>query len=137
MTNKLKWRLPKLPTSTEVIELVKNKLISEEEAKEILFSEETEVAVTEQALKSEIKFLRELVDKLSSKSQIVETIKYIEKPYYTNGWYQPYQVWCDSALTTKSLSGTAYLGNNSSSALSTNVIYTSALSDNLSDVNTF
>ena len=135
MTNKLKWRLTKLPTSTEVIELVKNKLISEEEAKEILFSEETEVVITEESLKSEIKFLRELVDKLSSKSQIVETIKYIEKPYYTNGWYQPYQVWCGSALTTKSSSGTTYLSAGGSNALSVNAMYTSA--SNLSDVSTF
>ena len=127
MTNKLKWRLTKLPTSTEVIELVKNKLISEEEAKEILFSEETEVVITEEALKSEIKFLRELVDKLSSKSQIVETIKYIEKPYNGNGWYRPYQFWCGN-LTSTTLGG---------SNVAFNAISTSASSNSLSDISTF
>jgi len=136
MTNKLKWRLTKLPTSTEVIELVKNKLISEEEAKEILFSEETEVVITEEALKSEIKFLRELVDKLSSKSQIVETIKYIEKPYNGNGWYRPYQFWCGTNLTTTTLSGTTSSNTGGSSVLA-NAVYATGLSNSFRDVSTF
>ena len=137
MTKQLKWRLGKLPTSDEVLKLVNDKIITKEEAREILFNEEEQMEVSEESLKSEIKFLRELVDKLSDKSQIIETIKYIEKPYYNNNWYQPYQVWCGSALTTSGSSGKAYLSVNSSSALSTNTTYTSALSENLSDVSTF
>jgi hypothetical protein len=39
MTNKLVWRLSKLPTPSELTELVKEKIITQEEAKEILFSE--------------------------------------------------------------------------------------------------
>ena len=95
--NKLKWRLGKLPTSEEVIELVKHKLITNEEAKEILFNLEEDEVVEKEALEAEIKFLRQLVERLStSRTQIVETIKYVEKPYYKWEWHKPYEVWCNA-----------------------------------------
>ena len=96
MTKKLKWRLSKLPTPDEVRELVKDKILTNEEAREILFSEEVESKKSADDLKQEIKFLKELVEKLSNnnRSQIIETIRYIEKPYYHWNWYQPYQMWC-------------------------------------------
>ena len=90
MTKKLVWRLGKLPSPDEVRELVKDKIITQEEAREILFSQETEEDRDKGSLKEEIKFLRELVQKLSNRSTIIETIKYIEKPYTNLGWYQPY-----------------------------------------------
>ncbi len=98
MTKKLKWRLSKLPTPDEVRELVKDKILTNEEAREILFSEEVESEKSVDDLKQEIKFLKELVEKLSNnnRSQIIETIRYIEKPYYHWNWYQPYQYWCSS-----------------------------------------
>lgn len=40
MTNKLKWRLSRLPEAQEVAQLVKDKIITIEEARQILFSEE-------------------------------------------------------------------------------------------------
>jgi len=125
MKNKtLKWRLSKLPTSEEVISLVKDKIITQEEAREILFSQETEEDRDEESLKSEIKFLRELVDRLSTKNLIVETIRYIEKPYTKWGWYKPYEVWC----------GPSNSGN--ITYLSDNTIYSSITSSNsLSDLN--
>lgn len=91
---KLVWRLSKLPTVDELLSLVNNKLITQEEAKEILFNQETQGDRDQDSLKTEIKFLRELVEKLSQKSaQIIETIKYIETPYIKYPWYKPYDNW--------------------------------------------
>ena len=93
---KLKWRLSKLPTSDEVIRLLNEKLITKEEAKEILFTTESVEDRDKDSLQSEIKFLRELVEKLSEgkSDRIIETIRYVEKPYYRYGWYDPYKFYC-------------------------------------------
>lgn len=114
MTNKLKWRLGKLPTSDEVLKLVNDKVISKEEARDILFKEELENEVSKTDLESEIKFLRELVEKLSNgnRNVIVETIKYVEKPYCQWNWYKPYAVWTGSINDNVMLcSGTNQLNN--------------------------
>ena len=42
MTSQLKWRLSKLPTVDELLKLVSDKIITQDEAKEILFNKETE-----------------------------------------------------------------------------------------------
>lgn len=98
MTKKevLKWRLSEKPTAASVIDLINSGVITKEEGKEILFNAETEEDRDKKSLESEIKFLRELVDKLAKNntSTIVETIRYIEKPYIQYYWYQPYQNWC-------------------------------------------
>lgn len=95
MKKNLKWRLSSLPTPSELQGLVKDKIITQYEARDILFKEETEEDQDKKSLESEIKFLRELVEKLSNgNTQIIETIKYIEKPYYKHGWYAPYATWC-------------------------------------------
>lgn len=119
---KLVWRLTKLPTTEELRELVKDKIISQEEAREILFSEQE--TRDEESLKSEIKFLRELVDKISDKQTVIQQIGYIQKPYYTYDWYKPYTTWCDAGTTT--LCGTS--GNT--------VTYLST-SSSISDINNF
>ena len=94
MEKKLNWRLGKLPSPDEVRELVKDKIITQDEAREILFSEQEETERDIKSLESEIKFLRELVDKLSKNSStIVETIRYIEEPYVKYPWYGQYQYW--------------------------------------------
>jgi uncharacterized coiled-coil DUF342 family protein len=92
------WRLGKLPTPEEVINLVKDKIITQEEAREILFNTRTIEGRDKKSLEDEIKFLRELVETLSqSKSlEIVEKIKYIEKPYYDYRWYKQYDNWTDN-----------------------------------------
>lgn len=93
MTTKLKWRLSKLPSVEELRDLVKDKVISNEEAREVLFTSETDEDRDKKGLEGEIKFLRELVEKLSERTKIVETIKTIEHNYQSNPWYQPYYTW--------------------------------------------
>ena len=95
MTKTLQWRLKNLPSTEELRDLVKDKLITVDEARKILFSENTEEDRDKKSLESEIKFLRELVDKLSkSNSTIVETIRYVEHPYIKYPWYGQYNTWC-------------------------------------------
>ena len=114
----LKWRLGKLPTPEEVLKLVNDKLITKEEARDILFNEETEQEVKDSDLKSEIKFLREIIEKLSEKKTIVETIKVIENHYDKYDWYRPYHYWVSPNSIT-------YCGSSSvgGSAGTTNALY--------------
>ncbi len=127
MTKQLKWRLGKLPTPDEVLKLVNDKLITKEEARDILFNEVDESKRDEESLKEEIKFLRELVAKLSNQSKIVETIRYIEKPYYNYGWYAPYVTYCSN---TASLTGGNFTLTSATSG-TTNANYTGLTSDSL------
>ena len=101
MTKILKWRLSKLPGVEELRDLIKDGVITKDEAREILFNQEDEITREKKDLESEIKFLRELVQKLSSnRSQvIVETIREIEVPYKKYPWYNPYVIWCSSPNT--------------------------------------
>lgn len=104
MTNKEKlvWRLSKLPSVEEILNLVKDKIITQEEAKEILFSLENQKERDIESFKSEIKFLRELVEKLSEnkKSIIVDVIKIVDYPYRRFSWYQPYINWTLNPTST-------------------------------------
>ena len=109
MTTKLKWRLGKLPTPLEVQGLVNDKIITKEEAREILFNQETEEDSAKlDSLKSEIKFLRELVEKLTahSSSRIIEVIKEVYRPYEHWPWYRPYYTWCSNAGSQDLSAGT-------------------------------
>lgn len=94
--NILKWRLTKLPTAEELLKLVEAKIITHEEAKEVLFSEETQEERDEKDLKEEIKFLRDLVEELSQnqRTRVVEVIREVAVPYRKDPWYRPYDVWC-------------------------------------------
>lgn len=124
MTTQLKWRLSKLPTVDELLKLVSDKIITQEEAKEILFNKETEKERDIESYKQEIKFLRDLVDSLSknNRSNLLTEIRYIEKPYSDYYWYKPYQVLCNAvssgfsgnvsnALDSVMTTGTVYLSN--------------------------
>jgi len=110
---KLTWRLSKLPTIQELLDLVKDKVITQEEAKEVLFNKTDELVGSQdvglkeenESLKSEIKFLRELVNKLSNRNQIITTIKEIEKPYQPWPWYDPYIKWCNTDSSSQTLCG--------------------------------
>ena len=160
MTNTLKWRLGKFPTPDEVLRLLNEKLITKEEARDILFNQETEEDIKKADLEQEIKFLRDVVQKLSSnKTKIVEVIREVQKPYYQWGWYQPYTVWCGttggasgSLLTTTgdstytyatALGSTAQTAGLASSSISgsnaVNAFYTSTSDapSNFSDIKTF
>lgn len=102
MTKKtnLKWRLSKLPTPDELRELVKDKIVTQEEAREILFSQEEVEERDKESLEAEIKFLRETIQQLASRDKIVETIRIIEKPYKTFEWYKPYAYWSQAVPLT-------------------------------------
>ena len=93
---KLVWRLKEQPTSESLRELVKDKILTNEDAREILFSSEIVEERDSESLRNEIKFLRDLVEKLSqNRSQIVEIIKEVRNPIYIRDhWYKPYEVWC-------------------------------------------
>ena len=131
MTKKtLKWRLGSLPSVEELRQLVKDKIITQDEAREILFNESE--GRDEESLKEEIKFLRELVEKLSDGkvSRIVEVIK--EVPVYKERWYKPYEIWCsasDSLITTDS-SSLAYTTSSADATLTTTT-------GSFTDINTF
>ena len=80
---KIVWRLKEQPTAESLQGLVERNILTKEEAREILFSSEEAEDRDKKSLESEIKFLRELVEKLSNdKSRIVEIIREAEKPIY-------------------------------------------------------
>ena len=126
---KLVWRLSRLPEAHEIIALIANKVITQEEAREILFSSKTEEERDGESLKSEIKFLRELVEKLSgSRDRIIEVIKEIKVPYYQHHWYKPYSIWgndialCDNTSTATSGAHTLNgIASNTSNASFSNI----------------
>lgn len=138
MKNKLIWRLGKLPTVEDLLKLVNDRVISKEEMRDVLFNSETKEEVDKKSLEGEIKFLRELVTKLSTKSQIIETVRTIQPTYITQPWYSPYVTWCSTATagttgsytTTTAMDGcstTSYtIANGSGSAGGTNCFYTNS-----------
>lgn len=120
MTKKLTWRLSKLPTVEELLQLVKDKVITQKEANEILLKEKDEEEVADvNALREEIKFLKKLVENLSKNNNttIIREIERIQVPYIHHPWYRPYEYWCtgSAAITTNAVSsggasGTANAG---------------------------
>lgn len=134
---KLIWRLGSRPTVAEVRELVSDKIISPEEAREILFSSETEEDRDKKSLEAEIKFLRQLVEKLSeSRTQIVEKIRDVYIPYKKYDWYQPYYTW---TTVGNSATGVANLAANTQSLLSAGAgtQLAQVQTSNFSDIKTF
>ncbi len=125
---KLTWRLSKLPTVEELQNLVKDKIITQEEAREILFTSEEDRSKKD--LETEIEFLRKIIDKLSDNkfTKIVEVIRDVKPIYIQQPWYQPYYTWCsttagNTAYVNGSLtatSGTATLTTTGSN----NAVYT-------------
>ena len=107
MTKELKWRLGKLPTPQEVSTLINDKVITKDEARDILFRTEDIEEKSNEDLKSEIKFLKEVIEKLSNHqySRIVEVIKEVRVPYYTQPWYGPYNGWTTFTCGSNSTSG--------------------------------
>lgn len=92
MTNKLNWRLKDLPDAAGVAELVDTKVITPEEARELLFSDKPDETRKVKELEEEVKFLRELCDKLAAKSNGWTTIvrEYHDyRPRYPQ-WYASY-----------------------------------------------
>jgi hypothetical protein len=71
---KLVWRLGERPTSEELRNLISDEIISKEEARKILFNEETQEDRDKKSLEEEIKFLRKLVEKLSNSRQTIKEV---------------------------------------------------------------
>lgn len=91
-TTKLNWRLKELPDAVDVAELVDKKVITPEEARELLFNDSKDDSTKIKELEEEIKFLRELCDKLAAKSNGWTTIvkEYHDyRPHYPQ-WYATY-----------------------------------------------
>lgn len=149
MTTKLKWRLGKLPSPEEVMKLTNDKIITKDEAREILFTSETDEERDKKSLESEIKFLRDLVDRLSDRSKIISMIHSIQPIYISQPWYHYYGSWCggcvDTYMTTASVNdGSTFLCANSSTltapASQTSSLYCdfdTTTAGNFSEIKTF
>ena len=105
MTNNLKWRLTKLPTVEELTLLVEKNIVTKEEAKEVLFNNETERDV--ESYKQEIKFLKEVIDKLGDRDRIVTVVKEYVPHYITQPFYQPYWTYVTCQTTGGNITTTA------------------------------
>ena len=107
---KIIWRLKEQPSSESLRELVKDGILSKDEAREILFSSQEEEDRGKDGLKEEINFLKELVEKLSKREQVVEIIRQVEPSWRKYDWYQPYRVWCEGSSiysTCNTMNGSA------------------------------
>ena len=134
MTKKINWRLKEQPTTESLQKLVSSGILTKDEAREILFNQINEQERDVESFKSEIKFLRELVDKLSQKSQTIQVIKEHYPQWKRFEWYQPYWGWCTLNETTITTDGntTMYLNNTNADDVGvTNASY------NFSDITTF
>ena len=126
MTKKIIWRLKEQPTSEILRELVKDNILTKDEAREILFNLQEESERDNESFKQEIKFLRELVEKLSERQKVVTTIREIEVPIYRQyPWWKPYEIWCGGTTWT-------YNASNDSSGMMGSIT-----SQNFSDIKTF
>ena len=130
MTKKLIWRLKEQPSTKSLQELISSGILTKDEAREILFSHEDERS--DDSLKSEIKFLRELVEKLSKRDKVVEVIREIEKPYRVYPWYVPYETWIVDCATTDS--GYTYTGGQANTTITAG---TTTGMVNFSNISTF
>lgn len=137
MTTKIKWRLKERPTPDEVSMLFTQGLLTKEEAREILFSLENDEERDKESLKEEIKFLRELVQTLSTKTQIIQQIEYVQKPYYQYDWYKPYLVYCNNTLLS-STAGSNTMTLTGGTGMSTAAYsYTNSADDSFTGITTF
>ena len=89
--NKIVWRLQERPSTEALRGLVKDGILTKEQAQEILFTREEVTERSKESLEEEIKFLRMLIDKLSQKERIIETIREVEVPWRRYDWYTPYR----------------------------------------------
>jgi hypothetical protein len=94
------WRLKEQPTTESLSKLVKEGILDKNEARQILFSEDSKEDRDIKSLEKEIEFLKMLIDKIAQRSQIVTTIKEIERPFYNYPWFEFYYDWCDSSSTS-------------------------------------
>lgn len=120
MTKKLNWRLQDLPTGDEVAQLVEQKVITVDEARDILFKDQGEQKKDEEvkALKDQIEFLQDLVEKLSSRNNW-STFTYIPSyPIRYWHWSDRSPVW----MSTTSSSGSSAVTVNSANLLGSSTV---------------
>ena len=123
MTKTLKWRLEKLPTVSDLSTLLEQKIITEEEAKQILFTQSELGQRDEKSLKEEIRFLKKLVENLSeSRTHIIKTIESVQVPYIDKGWYQPYTGWTTALTSDNATSSGTFLCSASGSGGGTDIV---------------
>ena len=97
---KIVWRLKESPSTDKLSQLVKDGILTKDEAREILFSSEEQTERDVKSLEAEIKFLRELVDKLAKRSEIMREIEVIRPIYIREPWIKPYITWCGNSTIT-------------------------------------
>lgn len=106
MTKNLTWRLKELPTGDDVATLVEQKVITKEEARDLLFSKtKQEDKPTIEALKKQIEFLEGLVRELANNGG---NTTYVYK--YVDTWTPklPYVVWNSYSGTDASTTMATY-----------------------------
>lgn len=99
MTKKLVWRLSEKPSGDVINRLVERQIITKEEARDVLFSEDEQPKKATpneiDDVKKEVELLREIVLALASKRDAATVIyKYVDRWPYT--WTQPYVTYCSS-----------------------------------------
>lgn len=109
---KLVWKLKELPTAEAIADLVDTKVITPEEARDILFKEETKQSDEVEALKEMVKTLQEMVHDLSNRQNNITLVPYtkiVEVPSRTTPYWERYwkqnAVWCDTGTTLTSTTG--------------------------------
>lgn len=143
MTTKIVWRLKERPTPSEIKNLLEAKIIDKDEAREILFSLETEEDRDKKSLETEIIFLRKMVEKLAAGNNqtIISTIHDCHRPHYDHyPWYGRYQVWCSNlqsggANTVGITAGTGMTTIAHQGLLTGATAGTGDINNNLSDLN--
>jgi hypothetical protein len=130
MKKELKWRLSDLPSGGEVADLVGEGVITKEEARSILFNEGEDKGKKLKELEEEVKFLRDLCDKLAAKSNGWTTIvrEYHDyRPKYPT-WYASYGGVVNAvSTTTLSSNNLANLTSGTGMAFSQNLSQTKML----------
>lgn len=87
----LRWRFKDLPTAGEVADLVEQEVITREEARDLLFNAKKthDIAEENNALREQIKFLQDTIDKLINKlatGRIYEFVNTYTPRYPTTYW---------------------------------------------------
>lgn len=106
---KLVWKFKDLPSAEAVSSLVKENVITPEEARSILFREEVKRSDEVEALQEMVKTLSEMVKDLMSRSQSVTLVPYT-KVVTVPRRYEPYwinAVGSTGGITMSSTSGTS------------------------------
>ena len=93
MTKKIElvWRLKNRPTVNEITDLKRDELITKEEARDLLFnSDQKDSEIEVKALKEQIKFLQDTVDKLINKLNSTGSpwvFQHTYTPYYPTRYW--------------------------------------------------